>query len=70
MLSLDQIRAAAALREKGAFIRTPLHFPTSLNRRFVTGASVYLKQELFQRTGSFKIRGASARIACQRSQLR
>ncbi len=63
MLSLDQIRAAEALRGTGTFNLTPLHFPTSLNRRFATHAQVHLKQELFQRTGSFKIRGAAARIA-------
>ena len=63
MLSLEMIRAAAALGDNGTFNRTPVHFPTSLNRRFPTRGDVHLKQELFQRTGSFKIRGAAARIA-------
>jgi len=61
--TLDQIRKALALGGGGTFRHTPLHQPVSLNRRFPTTSSVYLKQELFQRTGSFKIRGATARIA-------
>jgi len=63
MPTLDKIREALALGGNGTFRCTPLHHPVSLNNRFPTAAQVFLKQELFQRTGSFKIRGAAARIA-------
>ncbi len=40
--------------------RTPLEYSNTFSER--TGAEVYLKLEMFQRTGSFKIRGATNRI--------
>lgn len=36
--------------------RTPLEYSTSLSRR--TGLNIYVKYELFQKTGAFKARGA------------
>ncbi len=60
MLELDDITAA---RERVA--ETSRHTPLSHTYTFssMTGADVYLKQEMLQRTGSFKIRGATNRIA-------
>ena len=62
MITLDQIRAADALRGAGRFHKTLLHFPASLNRRVGIEAPIHLKLELLQRTGSFKVRGATAKI--------
>jgi threonine dehydratase len=62
MLELEQIRAADRLRGEGRFGKTPIHFPTSLNRRIHSEDRIHLKLELFQRTGSFKVRGAAAKI--------
>jgi threonine dehydratase len=57
---LADVRAAAA-RLWGVAVRTPLlEFPV-LNAR--TGGRVFVKPEIFQRTGSFKFRGAYNRIA-------
>ena len=60
MLSFDDVlaardRVAATTRE------TPLEFSHTFSA--MTGADVHLKLELFQRTGSFKLRGATNRIA-------
>ncbi len=62
MPTLEQIRAADRLRGETRFRKTPLHFPASLNARLPGGARVHLKLEILQRTGSFKVRGATARI--------
>ena len=53
---------AAARRVKPAAALTPLLSSPVLNQ--LTGASVYIKPECLQRTGSFKIRGAYNRL-CQ-----
>jgi threonine dehydratase len=60
MLSLSDVRDA---RERVAEVarRTPLEYSHSFSER--TGAEISLKLESFQRTGSFKIRGATNRIA-------
>ncbi|WP_284006850.1 threonine ammonia-lyase [Haloarcula pelagica] len=60
MLSLDDVLAA---RDRVA--ETSRHTPLDYSHTFssMTGADVYLKLELFQRTGAFKIRGATNRIA-------
>ena len=55
----DVDRASAVLGNR--LHRTPLLSSATLSR--LTGARVYLKGELFQRTGSFKPRGMLARIA-------
>jgi threonine dehydratase len=58
--TLADVEAAAA-RIRGVAVRTPLlNFPV-LDE--LLGARVYLKAETFQRTGSFKFRGAYNKIA-------
>jgi threonine dehydratase len=52
---------AAARRLKGLAVRTPLIEPPALAER--TGGRVFVKAETFQRTGSFKFRGAYNRIS-------
>jgi threonine dehydratase len=59
-LTLDRIRAAAS-RLDGVAHRTPLLTSTTLDER--CGASVLLKAEPFQRSGSFKFRGAYNRLS-------
>jgi threonine dehydratase len=58
-VALDDVRAAAA-RLDGVAHRTPLIHSRALDE--VIGASVMLKAESLQRTGSFKFRGAYNRI--------
>jgi threonine dehydratase len=60
MLSLADVRAARD-RVEAVARRTPVDYSHSFSE--TTGAEVYLKLETFQRTGSFKIRGATNRIA-------
>jgi len=62
MVTLEQIRRADRLRGAGRFHETPLQFATTLNRRLGADDRLHLKLELFQRTGSFKVRGAAAKI--------
>ena len=52
---LEEIKAAALRLQKVAN-KTPIMTSRTLNK--ITGASCYLKCENFQRTGSFKFRGA------------
>src|ERR687895_212 len=60
LLSLDDVLAA---RETiaGRLHRTPVFTSATLSRE--TGGRVYLKAELFQRTGSFKPRGVLTKLA-------
>jgi len=60
MLQLEDVEAA---RERVA--KTSRHTPLTYTYTFssMTGAEVHLKQEMLQRTGAFKIRGATNRIA-------
>jgi threo-3-hydroxy-L-aspartate ammonia-lyase len=51
----------AARRIRGLVHRTPVLASESLNRQ--VGATAFLKAESFQRTGSFKIRGALAKMS-------
>jgi threonine dehydratase len=60
LVSLDDVRAAQA-RIAGVAHRTPVLSSRTLDRR--TGAPVLLKAEMFQRTGSFKFRGAYNKLA-------
>ena len=60
VLSIDDVLAAAA-RLHGVAHRTPVLTSAELDRR--TGAGVVLKAENFQRTGSFKFRGAYNAVA-------
>ena len=62
MVTLEQICRADRLRGDGRFHKTPLHVATPLNRRLGLKDRLHLKLELLQRTGSFKVRGASAKI--------
>ena len=55
MVTLDMIEAARD-RLKGVAQRTAIMQSTSISQR--CGCEVYLKMENFQRTGSFKLRGA------------
>lgn len=55
-VGLDDIRAAAE-RIHGHVLRTPMAQSASLTERF--GAPVHLKLESHQRTGAFKLRGAT-----------
>jgi threo-3-hydroxy-L-aspartate ammonia-lyase len=59
-LTLERVRAAAA-RLDGVAHRTPLLSSTTLDER--CGARVLLKAEPFQRSGSFKFRGAYNRLS-------
>jgi threo-3-hydroxy-L-aspartate ammonia-lyase len=59
-LTLDRVRAAA-VRLDGVAHRTPLLTSTMLDER--CGASVLLKAEPLQRSGSFKFRGAYNRLS-------
>jgi len=59
MISLADIRAAEQ-RIAGQVIRTPLVYSPSISAR--TGARVYLKLEMLQKAGSFKVRGATNKI--------
>ena len=60
MISIDDVERAAETIA-GRVHRTPLVRSATLSDRL--GAEAYLKAELFQRTGSFKARGALNRIA-------
>ena len=55
LISLDDIQSARQ-RIRGCVSRTPLVSSATLSARL--GAQVFLKLELFQKTGSFKVRGA------------
>ena len=60
MLTFEDVLAA-----QDRVAATARHTPLDYSHTFsaMTGADVHLKLELFQRTGSFKIRGATNRIA-------
>jgi threonine dehydratase len=60
MLSLSDVRSARE-RIDGTARHTPLDYSHTFSE--TTGAEVHLKLETFQRTGAFKIRGATNRIA-------
>ena len=60
MLSVDDVQAARD-RVAETTRQTPLEYSHTFSA--MTGAEVHLKLELFQRTGSFKLRGATNRIA-------
>jgi threonine dehydratase len=67
MIELEDVEAAMdRVRE------TSRHTPIDYSHTFsdMTGAAVHLKMENFQRTGSFKIRGATNRIATLPDDLR
>ena len=59
MISIESVQEAAKLI-KGKVIRSPLVSSPSLSKMF--GGEIYLKLENLQKTGSFKIRGATHSI--------
>jgi threonine dehydratase len=59
MISLDTVKQAAELI-KDHILFTPLIYSPALSKRF--GGRIYLKLENLQKTGSFKIRGATYKI--------
>ena len=59
MLALEDIEAASE-RIADLVVETPIDRSGTFSD--LTGASVYLKLEVFQRTGAFKLRGAANRI--------
>lgn len=59
MILLEEIARASEII-KNKIIRTPLVHSPTLSRRF--GGKIYLKLENLQKTGSFKIRGATYKI--------
>ena len=67
MLSVEDVLAARD-RVEETTRHTPLEFSHTFSA--MTGADIHLKLELFQRTGSFKLRGATNRIATLSDQQR
>lgn len=67
MIGIDDVRRAAA-RIDGVAHRTPTITSRSLDQ--AVGAHVFLKAEPFQRTGSFKFRGAFNKIASLSAEQR
>lgn len=65
-ITLGQIRQAAQMLHS-RILRTPLVYSPTFSRLF--GAEVYLKLENLQKTGSFKIRGASYKMSLRRETL-
>ena len=59
MITLDDVRSARE-RISGRVKRTPLVSSEAVSSRL--GVSVHLKLELFQKTGSFKVRGAFNKV--------
>jgi threonine dehydratase len=66
MIPLDTIRQAAGTIQ-GQVLRTPMIRSPSLSEQF--SADIRLKLENLQITGSFKIRGASYKLAVRRSSI-
>ena len=66
MIPLADIQRAAELIKSTAIV-TPLIFSPALSRMF--GGNIYLKLENLQTTGSFKIRGATYKLAKCRDQI-
>ena len=66
MIPLEEFqRASAILKDK--VIKTPLLFSPSLSGQF--GKNIYLKLESLQKTGSFKIRGATYKLLRRREEF-
>jgi threonine dehydratase len=60
LVTLPEVRDAAT-RLRGVAVRTPLLYSRYLSQ--ISDGEVYLKAECLQRTGSFKVRGATNMIA-------
>ncbi len=66
MISVEKVQYAAKML-KGKVIRTPLIHSPSLSQLF--GGEIYLKLENLQKTGSFKIRGATHYILTNKDRI-
>ncbi|MFO7554823.1 MAG: threonine ammonia-lyase [Desulfobacterales bacterium] len=66
MISIEKIQHAAKML-KGKIIRTPLIHSPSFSQMF--GGDIYLKLENLQKTGSFKIRGATYFILSNKDRI-
>lgn len=66
MITLKQIKKAATLLE-GNILKTPLVYSPAISR--MVNAEVYLKLENLQKTGSFKLRGATYKLLSKRKQI-
>jgi threonine dehydratase len=66
MISIEKVKQAANLI-KVKVIRTPLVYSPSLSHMF--GGEIYLKLENLQKTGSFKIRGATYSILKNKDEI-
>jgi threonine dehydratase len=66
MISIENVRRAAQMI-KGKVIKTPLVYSPSLSKMF--GGEIYLKLENLQKTGSFKIRGATYSILNNKDRI-
>ena len=60
MINWPQETGLARQRISSYLLQTPLEYADSLSRE--TGAEVYLKLEMLQLTGSFKLRGAANKL--------
>jgi threonine dehydratase len=65
MISVEHVQQAAKMI-KGAVIKTPLIYSSSLSNMF--DGEIYLKLENLQKTGSFKIRGATYSILSHKDE--
>jgi threonine dehydratase len=66
MISIENVQQAATLI-KGTVVKTPLMHSPSFSKMF--GGEIYLKLENLQKTGSFKIRGATHTILTHKDEI-
>lgn len=66
MISIENVQQAAKMI-KGTVIKTPLVYSSSLSKMF--DGEIYLKLENLQKTGSFKIRGATYTILIHKDEI-
>lgn len=66
MISIENVRQAAKMI-KGKVIKTPLVYSPSFSNMF--GGEIHLKLENLQKTGSFKIRGATYSILIHKERI-
>ena len=66
MISIENVQQAAKMI-KGTVIKTPLVYSPSLSKMF--DGEIYLKLENLQKTGSFKIRGATYYILTHKDEI-
>ncbi|MFH2130738.1 MAG: pyridoxal-phosphate dependent enzyme [bacterium] len=66
MITLQTNEKAAAIMS-GRIMKTPLVYSPNISR--LVNAGVYLKLENLQKTGSFKIRGATHKLLVRKSEI-